>query len=95
MGAQRVEFTPGELMAGGEPGRGVGGVPAGVQQVWVTGGGPGRANTGAGGQCGAVGGDQPTWGGDSDRLGRVPFGNVQVPADPGVLGEVGQFRTWI
>ena len=90
VGAQRVEFMPGELVAGGEPERGVGGVPAGVQQVRVTGGGPGRANAGADGQRGAVGGHQPAGCGDGDRLGRVTFGTVQVPADPGVLGEVGQ-----
>ena len=92
VGAQRVEFAPGELVTGGEPDRGVGGIPAGVQQVRVTGGGPGRADTGAGGQRGAVGGHQPAGGGDGDRLGRVTFRTVQFPADPGVLGQVGQGR---
>ncbi len=91
VGANGVQFVPGELVAGGEPQRGVGGVAALVDQVLVRGcGGLGGADAGAGGQGGAVGGHQPAGGGDGDHLGRVAFGGLQVPTDPGVFGEVCQ-----
>ena len=60
VGAQRIEFVPGQVVAGGQAQRGVGGVPALEQQVRIgaCGGGLGGADAGAGGQGRAVGGDR-------------------------------------
>jgi hypothetical protein len=50
MGAQRIEFVPGELVAGGEPQRGIGSIPPLEYQAGVTsGGGLGGADAGPGG----------------------------------------------
>ncbi len=55
VGAQRVEFVPGQVVAGSQAQRGVGGVAALEQQARAGGGGLGGVDAGAGGQGGGTG----------------------------------------